>query len=149
MEAKTAWICVQTIATVFGGWIGWFLGGCDALLYALTAFIVMDYVTGILCAVLEKKLSSEIGMRGIIKKVSIFLIVGAAHIVDGIIGNGGVFRSATLIFFISNEGLSLLENTCRIGLPVPPKLKAILSQLNQNKKSEGAMPDENNKTDES
>jgi toxin secretion/phage lysis holin len=149
METKSAWICVQTIATVIGGWIGWFLGGCDALLYALTAFIVMDYVTGILCAILEKKLSSEIGMRGIMKKVSIFLIVGAAHIVDGIIGNGGVFRSATLIFFISNEGLSLLENTCRIGLPVPPKLKEILSQLHQGKKKKGESQNEDNEKSES
>jgi len=137
MYVKTIWAVLQTVLTTIGGWLGWFLGGWDGLLYALVVFVCIDYVTGILCAILEKKLSSEIGMRGIIKKVSIFLIVGVAHIVDSVIGNGGVVRMATIVFFISNEGLSLLENACRIGLPVPPKLREILSQLHHGKKNGG------------
>ena len=134
MEARTIWSVFQIVFAAVGGWIGWFLGGCDVILYALTAFMAIDYATGVLCAIVEKKLSSEIGLRGIIKKVSIFLIVGVAHIVDGVIGNGGIFRTATIVFFLSNEGLSLLENSCRIGLPIPPKLKEILSQLHNGKK---------------
>ncbi|MCL2221963.1 MAG: phage holin family protein [Oscillospiraceae bacterium] len=128
---KTVWTATQVAATAFGGWIVWLLGGCDGLLYALAALVAIDYITGVLCAISERKLSSEIGMRGIIKKVSVFLLVGVAHIVDGVIGSSGVLRSATLMFFISNEGISLLENVARIGVPIPPKLKDVLAQLRQ------------------
>ena len=129
MKVKEIWNIIQTIVTIVGGWLGWFLGGWDGLLYALVVFVCIDYITGLLVAISEKKLSSEIGRKGIIRKVAIFLIVGIAHVVDGVIGNGGIVRTATLMFFISNEGLSVLENACRIGLPVPQKLKDILSQL--------------------
>ena len=135
MDVKAVWIYLQTVMTAIGGWLGWFLGGWDGLLYALVAFVTIDYITGVLCAIVEKKLSSAIGMRGIVKKVRIFMIVGVAHILDSVIGSSGVVRTATLIFFMSNEGLSLLENACRIGLPVPPKLKEILSQLHHGKKN--------------
>jgi len=131
MDLKTVWTATQVAATAFGGWIVWLLGGCDGLLYALAALVAIDYITGVLCAISERKLSSEIGMRGIIKKVSVFLLVGVAHIVDGVIGSSGVLRSATLMFFISNEGISLLENVARIGVPIPPKLKDVLAQLRQ------------------
>jgi len=150
MDVKAVWNAAQAVFCVIGGGLSWFLGGYDSLMYALVAFTVIDYGTGILCAVFEKKLSSEIGMRGIIKKVLIFLLVGVAHIVDAqLIGNGGIVRTAVILFFLSNEGLSLLENSCRIGLPIPPKLKEILSQLHQGKKSRGALQNENHKTDES
>jgi len=135
MELKTIWTVLQAVFAAIGGGIGYFLGGCDSLLYALTAFIVLDYCSGLLCAVVEKKLSSSVGLRGIIKKVLIFLLVGVAHIVDAhLIGNGGIARTAVIVFFLSNEGLSILENACRAGLDVPPKLKEILSQLHHGKK---------------
>ena len=135
MEIKTIWYSIQTAITVIGGGLGWFLGGWDGLLYALVAFAAIDYGTGILCAIVEKKLSSRIGRRGIVKKVFIFLIVGVAHIVDSVLGNGGMVRTATILFFLSNEGISLLENACRVGLPVPHKLKDILSQLHRGAKN--------------
>jgi len=137
MELKTIWYAIQAALTVIGGGLSWFLGGCDALLYALAMFTAADYTSGVLCAIVEKKLSSEIGMRGIVKKVFIFLIVGVAHILDGVIGSEGIVRTATIVFFLSNEGVSLLENACRIGLPVPQKLKDVLSQLHHGKAKRG------------
>ena len=137
MDVKAVWNAVQAVFCVIGGGLSWFLGGYDSLMYALVAFTVIDYGTGVLCAAFEKKLSSELGMRGIIKKVLIFLLVGVAHIVDAqLIGNGGIVRTAVILFFLSNEGLSLPENSCRIGLPIPPKLKEILSQLHQRERYE-------------
>jgi len=135
MDAKAVWNFLQVVFCAVGSGIAWFLGGWDGLLYALVAFTAIDYGTGMLCAVFEKKLSSEVGMRGIIKKVLIFLLVGVAHTVDSqLVGNGGIVRTAVILFFLSNEGLSLLENSCRLGLPIPPKLKEILSQLHHGKK---------------
>ena len=138
MEAKTVWAGAQCVFAAVGGGLGWFLGGWDGLLYALVAFVTADYVAGCCCAIVEKKLSSEVGVRGIVKKVMLFLLVGIANIVDvHLIGGGSAVRSATIFFFISNEGLSLLENACRIGLPMPPKLKEVLSQLHGGKKARG------------
>ena len=138
MDIKNVWTVLQAILCVIGGYLGWFLGGWDSLIYALVAFVSVDYVTGCFCAVVEKKLSSEIGLRGIVKKILIFLLVGVANIVDVyLIGDGSVIRSAAIFFFVSNEGVSLLENASRIGLPVPPKLKEILSQLHHGKKNGG------------
>lgn len=127
---KEIWTWVQVAIAAVGGFFGWFLGGLDGFLYALLAFVVLDYLTGLMCAVVDKKLSSEIGFRGIFKKVLIFVMVGVGHIVDTqIIGDGSVSRTAIIFFYCSNEGVSLLENASRIGLPVPQKLKDILSQL--------------------
>lgn len=123
---------IQMIVTVMGGYIGYFLGGWDGFLYALVAFVVIDYITGLMVAVLEKRLSSEVGFRGIFKKVVLFSLVAVGHIVDSrLLQNEGVIRTAVIFFYLSNEGISILENTAKIGLPVPEKLKEVLSQLNK------------------
>ena len=111
-------------------WLGWLLGGYDGFLYALIAFVVLDYLLGVMCAIIEKHLSSDVGARGILKKVVIFSLVGVAHIIDqNIIGDGGVIRTAVIFFYLSNEGISIIENATRLGLPIPEKLRDILEQL--------------------
>ena len=127
---KEFWNTIQLMFTAVGGWLGWFLGGCDGLLYALIAFVVIDYITGVMCAINDHTLSSEVGFRGICRKVFIFLLVGIANILDvNVIGTGSVLRTAVIFFYISNEGVSLLENAAHLGLPIPEKLKAVLAQL--------------------
>ena len=127
---KEFWNTIQFVFAAIGGWLGWFLGGCDGLLYALLAFVVVDYITGVMCAVGDKKLSSEVGFKGICRKVLIFLLVGVANILDvQVIGSGSVLRTAVIFFYISNEGVSLLENAGHLGLPIPEKMKAVLEQL--------------------
>jgi toxin secretion/phage lysis holin len=127
---KEFWTTIQLIFTAVGGWLGWFLGGCDGLLYALLAFVTIDYITGVMCAFADKKLSSEVGFKGIFKKVLILMLVGIANVIDvHVVGTGSALRGATVCFYLSNEGLSILENTVHLGLPVPEKLKEVLSQL--------------------
>ncbi len=126
---------IQIIVAAIGGTIGYFLGGLDGFLYALITFVVIDYLTGIMVAVLERKLSSEVGFRGIFKKVLIFTLVAVAHIIDShLIQTGSVVRTAVIFFYLSNEGISIIENAARIGLPIPEKLKAVLEQLNKEDK---------------
>ena len=127
---KEFWNTIQLAFAAVGGWLGYFLGGCDGLIYALIAFVVIDYITGVMCAISDKTLSSEVGFKGICRKVLIFLLVGIGHIVDAqVIGSGGVLRTAVIFFYLSNEGVSLIENAAHLGLPVPDKLKAVLEQL--------------------
>lgn len=127
---KEFWNTIQLMFTAVGGWLGWFLGGCDGLLYALIAFVVIDYITGVMCAINDHTLSSEVGFRGICRKVLIFLLVGIANILDvNVIGTGSVLRTAVIFFYISNEGVSLLENAAHLGLPVPEAIKTVLEQL--------------------
>jgi len=134
---KEFWNTIQLIFTAIGGWLGWFLGGCDGLLYALIAFVTIDYITGVMCAVIDHRLSSEVGFKGIFKKVLIFLLVGVANILDvQVIGTGCVLRTAVIFFYISNEGVSLLENAAYLGLPVPEKIKTVLEQLHSRSESE-------------
>lgn len=134
---KEFWNTIQLIFAAIGGWLGYFLGGCDGLLYALLAFVVIDYITGVMCAVIDKKLSSEVGFKGIFKKVLIFLLVGVANILDvQVIGTGSVLRTAVIFFYISNEGVSLLENAAHLGLPIPQKVKTVLEQLHERSESE-------------
>lgn len=134
---KEFWNAIQFVFAALGGWLGWFLGGCDGLLYALIAFVVVDYITGVMCAVVDKKLSSEVGFKGIFKKILIFLLVGIANLLDvNIIGNGSVLRTAAIFFYLSNEGVSLLENATHLGLPVPEKLKSVLQQLHDRSEEE-------------
>ena len=127
---------LQLIFAALGGYIGWFLGGFDGFLYALIAFVVIDYITGVMVAVLEKKLSSDIGFKGIFRKVLIFMLVGIGHIIDCyIIEKGGAIRTAVIFFYLSNEGLSILENAALVGLPIPEKLKGILLELKEDGKT--------------
>lgn len=134
---KEFWNVIQLAFAALGGWLGWFLGGCDGLLIALVAFVVIDYVTGVMCAIVDKKLSSEVGFRGIFKKILIFLMVGIAHLLDvNVIGSGSVLRTAAVFFYISNEGVSLVENAAHLGLPIPAKLKAVLEQLHDRAEKE-------------
>lgn len=134
---KEVWNAVQFVFTAVGGWLGYFLGGCDGLLYALIAFVAIDYITGVMCAINDKTLSSEVGFKGICRKVLIFLLVGIANILDlNVIGTGSVLRTAVIFFYISNEGVSLLENASHLGLPVPQKIKAVLEQLHDRAEDE-------------
>lgn len=134
---KEFWTTIQLLFAGIGGWLGWFLGGCDGLLYALLAFVVIDYITGVMCAVTDRKLSSAVGFKGIFKKVLIFALVGVGHILDTrVIGAGSVLRTAVIFFYLSNEGISLLENAGHLGLPIPKKLKAILEQLHDRSEKE-------------
>ena len=127
---KEFWNTIQLIFAGIGGWLGYFLGGCDGLLYALIAFVVIDYITGVMCAIANHILCSEVGFKGICRKVLIFLLVGIANILDiHVIGSGSVLRTAVIFFYISNEGVSLLENAAHLGLPVPEKIKTVLEQL--------------------
>ena len=117
---KQIWYGIQTAFTALGGFLGWFLGGADGFLYALIAFVVIDYITGVMCAISNKQLSSEVGFRGICRKVLIFILVGVGNIVDMyVLQNGNILRTAVIFFYLSNEGISLLENAGRIGLPIP------------------------------
>ena len=134
---KEFWNTIQLTFPAVGGWLGYFLGGCDGLLYALIAFVVIDYITGVMCAIIDRKLSSAVGFKGIFRKVLIFLLVGIANIIDvQVIGTGAVLRTAVIFFYISNEGVSLLENAGHLGLPIPEKIKTVLEQLHDRAEKE-------------
>ena len=132
------WAKIQMAVAAIGGWLGYFLGGMDGLMIALIVFMVLDYITGLMCAVIDKKLSSAVGFKGICKKVLILMLVGLANIVDlHVVGTGSALRGAVICFYLSNEGLSLLENAAHIGLPVPDKLKDVLAQLHRREEKSG------------
>lgn len=135
---KEFWLMIQAVFTGLGGWIGYYLGGCDCLLYALIAFVTVDYLTGVMCAIADKKLSSNVGFKGICRKVLIFLLVGIANIIDvQVIGQVGILRTAVIFFYLSNEGVSLLENAGHLGLPIPEQLKTVLEQLHDRAGKDG------------
>lgn len=135
---KEFWNTIQLVFAAIGGWLGYFLGGCDGLLIALVVFVAVDYITGVMCAIADHKLSSAVGLKGICRKVLIFLLVGIANILDvQVIGTGSVLRTAVIFFYISNEGVSLVENAAHLGLPVPDKLKSMLEQLHDRDGKEG------------
>jgi len=139
---KEIWNKIQAALTIAGGFVGWFLGGFDGFLYALITFVAIDYITGVLCAIIDKNLCSKIGAIGIFKKVLIFVLVGVGHVLDtnvlGVIGNtdANVLRTAVIFFYLSNEGISILENATHIGLPIPEKLKDVLKQLHKREEDE-------------
>lgn len=136
---KEFWNTIQLIFAAVGGWLGYFLGGCDGLLIALVVFVAADYITGVMCAVADKELSSEVGFKGICRKMLIFILVGIANILDvQVIGTGSVLRTAVIFFYLSNEGVSLLENAGHLGLPIPEKLKAVLEQLHDRAETENS-----------
>ena len=131
------WAKIQVAITAVGGWIGWFLGGVDGMLIALIVLMALDYLSGVMCAIADKKLSSAVGFKGICKKVLILMLVGVANIIDiHVVGTGSALRGAVICFYMSNEGLSLLENAAYLGLPIPDKLREILAQLHDRDKKE-------------
>ena len=135
---KEFWNLIQFIFTAIGGWLGYFLGGCDGLLFALVVFAVADYITGVMCAISDKKLSSHVGFKGICRKVIIFMLVGIAHMIDvNVIATGSILRTAVIFFYLYNEGVSLLENAGHLGLPIPEKLKVVLEQLHDRAEKDG------------
>ena len=132
------WTKIQIAMTALGGWLGYFLGGLDGLMIALIVLMTLDYVSGVMCAVIDKKLSSDIGFKGICKKVFVLMLVGVANVVDvHVVGTGSALRGAVICFYLANEGLSLLENAAYVGLPVPEKLKDILAQLHDKDRTTG------------
>ena len=134
---KEFWNIIQLVFTAIGGWLGYFLGGCDGILYALLAFVVLDYITGVLCAIADHCLNSSVGFKGCARKVVIFALVGVGNLLDvHVLGGGGVVRTAIIFFYLSNEGLSLLENAAYLGLPVPTQLKDVLEQLHSHERKE-------------
>lgn len=139
---KEIWNKIQVALTMVGGFVGWFLGGVDGFLYALITFVVIDYITGVLCAINDKNLCSKIGAKGIFKKVLIFVLVGVGHVLDsnvlGVAGNpnASILRTAVIFFYLSNEGISILENAAHIGLPIPEKLRTVLKQLHNREENE-------------
>lgn len=137
------WAKIQAAVTAIGGWLGYFLGGIDGLMIALIVFMALDYVTGVMVAIVDKDLSSRVGFRGLFKKCLIVMLVGVANVVDTqVIGTGSALRGAVICFYLSNEGLSLLENAAYLGLPVPQKLKDVLGQLHHRDEKEGKGEDD-------
>ena len=125
------------LAAILGAVTGYFFGGFDGFISALIAFAILDYITGIFAAGVRHELSSNVGFRGIAKKITIFFLVGVAHIIDReLLGNTAFLRDAVLFFYLANEGLSILENAIEIGIPVPQVLKEKLQQFQDEKKEE-------------
>jgi toxin secretion/phage lysis holin len=134
---KDFWNVIQLIFTAIGGCLEFFLGGGDGLLIALVIFVVVNYITGVMCATVDKKFSGEVGFKGICKKALIFMLVVIANILDNeVVGTGSVLRTAVIFFYLSNEGISLLENARHLGLPIPKKLVDVLEQLHDRSESE-------------
>ena len=145
---NTIWNWLRGAFAAVGAGLGYFLGGCDGFLYALIAFVAIDYLTGVMCAIVDKKLSSSVGFKGIFRKVLIFVMVGIGHTLDAqILGGGDTLRTAVIFFYCANEGLSLVENTGRLGLPIPEKLKSVLAQLHNRSTETTDKEDTNDKSE--
>lgn len=115
-----------------GAAVGYIWGAIDGLFIALVIFITVDYITGVLCAIYEHHLSSGVGFKGIIKKIAILIMVAVANIIDcEILKAGSPCRTSVIFFYVSNEGISILENITRLGVPVPEKLRQMLDQLHE------------------
>jgi len=145
---NTIWNWLRGAFTAVGAGLGYFLGGCDGFLYALIAFVAIDYLTGVMCAIVDKKLSSSVGFKGIFRKILIFVMVGIGHTLDAqILGGGDVLRTAVIFFYCANEGLSLIENAGHLGLPIPEKLKSVLAQLHNRSTDTTDKEDTNGKSE--
>lgn len=145
---NTIWNWLRGAFAAVGAGIGYFLGGCDGFLYALIAFVAIDYLTGVMCAIVDKKLSSSVGFKGIFRKILIFVMVGIGHTLDAqILGGGDVLRTAVIFFYCANEGLSLIENAGHLGLPIPEKLKSVLAQLHNRSTDTTDKEDTNGKSE--
>lgn len=137
---------VQCISAVFGAVIGFLFGEISGLLIALVFLMVIDYITGIIKAYYKHELSSEIGFKGIFKKIIILCLVSVAHMIDlYVIGSSAVIMSATIMFYIGNEGISILENAADIDIPLPPALIKALKQISESQKKKN---DKEDKDDE-
>ncbi|MDD3400747.1 MAG: phage holin family protein [Eubacteriales bacterium] len=145
---NTIWNWLRGAFAAVGAGLGYFLGGCDGFLYALIAFVAIDYLTGVMCAIVDKKLSSSVGFKGIFRKILIFVMVGIGHTLDAqILGGGDVLRTAVIFFYCANEGLSLIENAGHLGLPIPEKLKSVLAQLHNRSTDTTDKEDTNGKSE--
>ncbi len=121
---------IKAISGAAGALIGFLYGEITGLFIAIIALMALDYITGIFCAVSTKTLSSEIGFKGLVKKLMILVIIAVGHLVDAyIIGTGSALMTAVILFFAANEGISILENAALLGLPVPEKLRSVLEQF--------------------
>jgi len=137
MKVQLAWKAFLAFFSAFGAFMGWFLGGLDGLIYVLLTLAVCDYITGFVAAFTRKELSSEVGAKGIVKKVVMFTIVGVGHLIDAyMLGNGTALRTAVVFWYIANEGLSLIENAINLNVPVPKVLKDALIQIKKKSESD-------------
>lgn len=130
-------IIIDSIAGAVGAVLGFMYGEVTGLFWALIAFMATDYITGVVVAAVNKQLSSEVGFRGLAKKLMILVFVSLGHIADMyVLGGTPVAMSAVMLFYIANEGLSIIENAGNLGLPVPKKLKDIMVQLKKESEEE-------------
>lgn len=121
-----------------GGVVGFLYGQLNGLFWAVIALMAIDYITGVIVAVLDKKLSSEVGFRGLVKKLFILVLIAVGHILDAyVIGQGAAFMTAVMLFFAANEGISIMENAANLGLPIPKKLRDVLEQLKDKGDNDG------------
>ncbi|MBQ9664289.1 MAG: phage holin family protein [Oscillospiraceae bacterium] len=150
---KEFWHIIQAAFAAVGAWLGYFLAtaeglvplgsGSDGLLYALLIFVVIDYITGVMCAIDDHKLSSAVGFRGLCRKILTFMFVGIAHVLDlHVLGQAGVLRTAVIFWALANNGLSIIENSTHLGLPVPEQLKLVLEQLHDRASKSGEDADD-------
>lgn len=124
---------IKMLFAVIGGFLGYYIGGIDTLITALIIFVIMDYVTGVTAGWYTKTLSSDIGLRGIVKKIMLFVLVAVAVQVDLVFGSNNVLRSAVIFFLLANEGLSILENLGKMDIGIPPMIKKALESMKEDK----------------
>ena len=130
-------IIIDSIAGAVGAVLGFMYGEVNGLFWALIAFMALDYITGVIVAIIEKRLSSEVGFRGLAKKFLILVFVAVGHIADTyILGGTPAAMSAVMLFYIANEGISIIENAAALGLPVPKKITGLMEQIRNKSESE-------------